>query len=317
MRLRGHEAPISSLAISADGDTVLSTDQGGEVKAFSIKLRKELPSISLGNGCTATFSENGQYAAVAGGTTTTIFNSVNWKPLASLNTRFEANSVSISMDSRLLAVGCGQDFQGGNNTQIFHLQTLEEAANLHHPYSVRGVAFSPVGPVLATACPGDTARIWNLSETLKPKTFWNRFSTPEFPVKKCAEHDGGALPVCFSPNGTLLASGPWSSSGDPHPIRLWNTGDASEYAALRGHTDRIDCLAFSPSGRLLASAARDGTFRLWDLNTLKQVAAIDDRKVSRPLIHDDALRFIGFLGGDRHIVTASQDMSLIIWEYSP
>ena len=48
----------------------------------------------------------------------------------------------------------------------------------------------------------------------------------------------------------------------PEPIEL-----------LRGHDDEVEWLEFSPDGKTLASAARDGSVRLWNAATW-QVSAV-------------------------------------------
>ena len=41
---------------------------------------------------------------------------------------------------------------------------------------------------------------------------------------------------------------------------------------LTGHHGLVVALAYSPDGRMLASASADGTARLWDLNEGKLIA---------------------------------------------
>jgi WD40 repeat protein len=45
-------------------------------------------------------------------------------------------------------------------------------------------------------------------------------------------------------------------------------------AMLRGHTAEIESVSFSPDGKILASGGKDGTLRLWDLASRKEVACL-------------------------------------------
>ena len=47
-----------------------------------------------------------------------------------------------------------------------------------------------------------------------------------------------------------------------------------EVGILKGHESWVRCLSFSPDGMLLASSSCDGTVRIWDPETLRQLVSI-------------------------------------------
>lgn len=66
--------------------------------------------------------------------------------------------------------------------------------------------------------------------------------------------------VALSPDERRLAIA--TNRGE---IQIWDTENWQELFRLRGHTDRIRCLAFSPGGKRLASGDWVGNVRVWEL----------------------------------------------------
>ena len=84
------------------------------------------------------------------------------------------------------------------------------------------------------------------------------------------DHGGGVRTVEFSPvNNQLLVS-----AGESSIIKLWNLR-SGKVKTLSDHTSRVNSVAFSPNGRLLASGSDDWTFRLWNVSQEKNIATLE------------------------------------------
>jgi hypothetical protein len=77
----------------------------------------------------------------------------------------------------------------------------------------------------------------------------------------------------FSSDGRTLGGeySPPANSSKPATgeVRLWDVPTWRPRATLRGHSDRVTFWAFSPDGKMLATASWDETVRLWEVATGK------------------------------------------------
>ena len=97
-------------------------------------------------------------------------------------------------------------------------------------------------------------------------TYWD--SATWTPVTTMETEDY-ANSVAIDPAGTLVAIG--QGNGDIQ-IRALPSGDV--VTALTGHSGPVSAVAFALKEKLLASAAEDGTIRLWDTGTWRTVTTM-------------------------------------------
>jgi U4/U6 small nuclear ribonucleoprotein PRP4 len=125
-----------------------------------------------------------------------------------------------------------------------------------------GCALSPCATVALTPSWGGSCIGWSLPDCKeKVKLLGHR--------ERCC--DAKFNPLFFSPMDEPESVATIATCGADQTVRLWSLSQDVPLATLTGHTDRVNRVAFHPSGRYLASASFDLSWRLWDIEHCKEI----------------------------------------------
>ena len=111
----------------------------------------------------------------------------------------------------------------------------------------------------------------------------------------------GAFAV--SPDGTRIACNLYPST----TIKLWNTATGAFMAELKGHTDNVTALSFSPNSQTLASGSRSGdaSIKLWSLMSREATATLNG--------HTDTVSGLAFSPDGKRLASGSRDKTVKLW----
>ncbi|MGE3853879.1 MAG: WD40 repeat domain-containing protein, partial [Planctomycetota bacterium] len=242
---------------------------------------------------------------------------------------WSALDMSFSQDGRVMAAACSDQC-----VRIFDMRDRTLLAKLDgHQNLVTSVAISADGRRVVSGSFDRTVRLWNIEQKTeidrlqghedqvmdvgwieadgsncvvsagRDRTLrvWDVSENRE--IMRLGGHDGALTCLAVSPRGWL---GSCAEDGSAQLWRIAPRGVGGVSTAgpdrLVGHSAWVRSLAFSHDGRLLASGSLDGTARLWDVVSHRQVAAITD--------HVAVVHAVAFSPDGKLLATGSSDRTL-------
>lgn len=160
-------------------------------------------------------------------------------------------------------------------THIKHRKTIKEklagfelfGTQIAGERPVSITRFAPNGEVIAAGNWGGGIKLLDVPNLDEKATLRGHTGI----VGGLAWYPGSTLPSSNVSSDSLNIASGAGGQGGASDIHFWSLNKETPISTLQGHTDRVCRVEFHPSGKHLASASFDTTWRLWDVETTTEL----------------------------------------------
>ncbi len=312
--LTGHSGKVISIAISPDGESLISGCTDKSIKIWNLKTGEFVRNLTKNSGEISSIAVSHDGNLLAVGTYETPRSNVKVWHLQTgklihtlLGHHKPVNVVAMSPVSVLSPEGTGQILaSGGNKIKVWNLQKGDKSggnlqsdriSTLWHSSVVNTIAISPVSPASAL---GISTILVSGTGDQKIK-LWNPH-TGEL-LRTLTGHSGAVNSVAIGSTGVgdILFSG----SADK-TIKIWKLATGKILHTLTGHTDAVKSVAVSPNGDILISGSTDNTIKIWRWETGEVLQTLTG--------HSGTVNQVAISPDGEYIASCSADKTIKIWQ---
>ncbi len=162
-----------------------------------------------------------------------------------------------------------------------------------HSEDVYTSIFDRSGNGLASGSRDGTIRIWDVGSGKLLRTLDEPDRQP-------------VTGLSFSPDGSRLASASGNDSNIKNDVSIWNLSTYKRDLTLEGHSRRVSCVEYCPSGRVLASGSYDGTIKIWN--------PIDGRLLQTIEADSSQVFGLNFSNDGKLLASCGTDKTVKLWD---
>lgn len=242
--LEGHTMGVVSVAISPKTLSIVSASLDSHLILWDLISSKKITEIPIGESDTwkVVFSPDGDQIATGGNTGEVyVYGVQDGEIYNMLDTRGTfILSIDWSPNGKYIATGSVEGFVCIIDVQQGKVMHTIEA----HSEAIRGIAFSPSSNLLATASNDGFVKMYVVDSA-------------EFKCK--LEHKSWAVSVCFTKDGTRVATGAADGS-----VRVALSQNLTLLNTFNEHDDTVWGVRFDSSNRRLMSVSKDKSINLYE-----------------------------------------------------
>jgi len=275
-----HSASVTSLAISADGQTLVSGSADRMIKVWNLANEEETHSFNHGDGVlSVAISSDGQLIASGSVNKTIKVWNLETQKTPQVLTGHSGQVMSLAFHpnkNNILFSGSGD-----KTIKIWDIKKQTFTHNhTKHSSGVTSIAVSPDGKTIVSGSYDKTIII--------------------LPDQILEGHSDIVFSAAISPDGQTVISG----SRDKE-IKVWNVKTGKLLYSLTGHEGSVLSIAISPDGKTLFSGSEDKTVKVWDLTTQQEVNTLTK--------YLDAVKSLVISPDGKTLISGSHDGIIKIW----
>ncbi len=288
MTLRGHDC-VYAAVFSRDGKHIMSGGTDGTIKVWDLSTGQAIKTLKGHTDAVDSLaaSADGRYIVSASwDKTVRIWDFATGSEVKIIRGHKDGvETVAVSPDGKLIASGAWRE----GTLRVWDALTGSELMALgDRKADVECVTFSPDGKRIISGDVLGYLKCWN--------------STGGKELMSVLAESPVLYRLAVNPDGSRIASAGVADTA----IKIWDAQTGAKIAVIRGLYQRVESLAFSPDGKLVASGDRGNLIKIWDVESGREVVTLRG--------HEGGVSALAFSPDGTSIMSGSYDGTIKLWD---